>query len=116
MSALAAEVVKLLFPFTVTVLLSVIFPVVAVAVKLPPTLDVLRIIPWLLVRAASPLVPFVLTEIAPVAARVSKVMSALAAEVVKLLFPFTVTVPLSLIFPVVAVTVKSLVVIVPKST
>ena len=105
-SASVWEMVKVRFPPTVTVPLSVILPVVAVTFNPPPTLEAAKLTALELAIAASAPLPFVLTAIVPVLASLSKVISAPLAEVVKLLFPPTVTVPLLVILPVFAVTFK----------
>ena len=57
-------------------------PVAAVAVRLPPTLDVAKSMPEALARLASPLAPVVFSATVPVMSCVSSVMVALLPEVV----------------------------------
>ena len=93
-------------PVTFSGALSVILPVVVVAVRLPFTVPCnARAVAFTMV--ALPLVPLVLSVTAPVAASVSRLISALFCLVVKLLAPVTVNVPLSVRLPVVAVAVRS---------
>ena len=80
-------------PPTVTVPLSVMSPAVAVAERLPPTLDVFRRTPSSLVMVASPLAPAVLTAMVPSTASWLSTMVALLAVVLKLALPATDTVP-----------------------
>ena len=98
---------KLALPPTVTVSLSVMFPELAIALRLPPILELPSCTAEAFITVALPPVPFVFKLIAPVAAKLSKVISASAAEVVKLAIPPTAIVPLSVIFPISAVAVKS---------
>jgi hypothetical protein len=104
--ALAAVVVKLEVPVTVTVPESVMFPVVAVALRLPFTVEVARSRAVVFTTLASPVAPLVDRLTAPVDARVPRSTVALAAVVVKLEVPVTVTVPESVMFPVVAVALR----------
>ena len=62
---------------TVTVPLSVKFPVVAVAVRAPPTADVPRSSAVALTTVALPVAPVVLSVTVPVTARVPRSISAL---------------------------------------
>ena len=95
---------KLAMPPTVTVPLSVIFPELAVALKLPPILEFPSCTAETLVIVALP-VPVVFRLISPIASKVSKAIS--ASEVTKVALPSTVTEALSVILPVIAVAVKS---------
>ena len=101
--ALGAKVVNLAMPSTVTVPLLVIFPLVAVAVKLPLILEFPSCTAVALTMLA---LPIVLKLISPVAAKLSKVIFAFAAVVEKLALPPTAIVPLSVITEL-AVAVKS---------
>ena len=105
MSSLAFEVVNVLVPPTVNVPTSVMLPVVAVALRLRPTvLPVIKSMPVALTKVASPVAPLVLINMSPVTASpLFKVIVPLAAVVVNDPVPPTVTAPLSAILPVVAV-------------
>ena len=106
-SASACVVLKIDVPPTVTVPLSVIFPVVEFTLRLFPTLDVPSSVAMVLIMLALPVAPLVFKFTAPVNANVLKSIVAFAADVVKFEVPDTVTTPLSVILPVVAVATKS---------
>ena len=82
MSALLSEVVKLALPPTVMAPSSVRLPSVAVAVRLPPTLDVARVSAVALTMVAWPAAPCVLTAIVPSTAWVLTTMVVPAVEAV----------------------------------
>ena len=96
-SASAAEVVKEDVLATVITPVSSIFPVVAVAVNIPPTFEVAKSIPTVLTTVADP-EPFVfrvIFSVEAVTARLSRVITPLLALVVAERSPVTVTVPLT---------------------
>jgi len=104
MVAFAALVVKLPVPPAVTNPACVMLPVVAVALRLFPTVDALKLIPVVLVKATLP-APTVFTSIAPVTARLFSVIE-LPPAAVKLPVPPAVTMPDWVILPAVAVAVR----------
>ena len=96
MVALLALVVKLDTPLTLNAPLSLIFPVVAVALKSPPTVTAAKARALSLMSVASPL-PWVVSVMLPSTASVFMLMRPLAASVVAVKSPPTVMVPLSVI-------------------
>ena len=93
-------------PLTVNTPLSVKLPVVAVTSNAPFTVDVPKSKAMLFTTVALPVVPAVISDTAPVAANVPKLISSSACTVLIIDVPPTVTVPLSVTFPVVALAVK----------
>ena len=81
-------------------------PEVAVAARSPPTLEAARSRAIVLTTVASPVAPLVLTDTAPVEANPFRVMSLFAKIVVAVVVPPTVSVPTSVMSPVVAVTLR----------
>ena len=82
-------------PVTVSVPLSVISPVVAVAFKSPPTLDVAKSRSSSFTNVTSPPDPLVVRAMVPSTARLPILISPLLTSFVAIRLPPTVTVPLS---------------------
>ena len=102
--ASSALVTSVLVPLIVSAPLCVMLPVVAVADRLPLTVEAANSIPVSLTTVAVP-VPFVLRAIVPSTARVPMLIKPLLSSVVTERLPPTVIVPSSVTLPP-AVTVK----------
>ena len=94
--ALLALVVSVVVPVMASAPESVMLPVVAVAARLPPTVDAAKVNPASLITVALP-DPFVVKATVPSTASVPRLIVPLFASVVALNQPPTVTVPLSVI-------------------
>ena len=96
--ASSALVTRVLVPVIVKAPLCVMSPVVAVALRFPPTVEAANSIPVSLTTVAAPL-PFVLRAIVPSTSRVPILIKLPPASVVTARLPPTVTVPLSVTAP-----------------